>query len=119
VYAAEVLEGSEHLGSREAGQLSALLAAISTCIGTMHMWCMPCTQSVKHPEWGRHTLGSVRVDLNVCCVPFSLQTAFLDVAASSCQCLLFHFLRAFTANLVQIMAYYPGHYTMYKRLYFV
>jgi hypothetical protein len=51
------------VSSKEAGQLCALLAALSTCISVMHAWCMPCTQSVDRPEIPARTLCQVRNDL--------------------------------------------------------
>lgn len=66
VWRAEVLtRGKGLLSASEAGQLSALVTAISTGIGTMHMWCMPCTKSASRPSNPQHTLNCAAKDLEV------------------------------------------------------
>ena len=65
VWRAEVLTRGKELSANEAGQLSALVTAISTCIGTMHMWCMPCTKSASRPSNPQHTLNCAAKDLEV------------------------------------------------------
>lgn len=48
--------------AREAGRLAALLAALSTAVGLLHVLCMPCTRSAAHPENPLQTLHDVTTD---------------------------------------------------------
>jgi hypothetical protein len=50
--------------AKRAGQINALFTALSTCIGIMHAWCMPCTRSVKNPEQPDQAMGAVINDMN-------------------------------------------------------
>lgn len=59
-----LVEESEDLTAKRAGQICALFTALSTCIGILHAWCMPCTRSVKRPEQPEQAMEQVIDDMN-------------------------------------------------------
>ena len=57
-------EESVHVTAKQAGQVCALCTALSTCIGILHAWCMPCTRSVRNPEQPEQAMEGVMNDMN-------------------------------------------------------